>query len=271
MAAFLDDLPVFPHGLEAGQRFDGGAGPDALVLRHRDRLAPGAVAFLVEQRLFDRDRGDLLRERPLGKSGFSALLALRGIGVLRFAADAIAFGDDLRRLDHRHVGVGFVRQHRLVGKARRVLGHRQADRFHAPGQCDIDIARDDRARRQCERGKAGAAFAVEREGGDALRQPGSEHRHAPGISALGAPLIAYPPEDVVDPRRIDPGTLDRSVHHMRGKDRRLGRVERAAIGLANARPGGGDDRGFAHGHPLIRISGMAILYRARGCIGRVSR
>ena len=64
------------------------------------------------------------------------------------------------------------------------------------------------------------------------------------------------------PLDIDPGTLDRGVHHMARQHRRLGRVERAAIGLANAGAGGGDDRGFAHGHPLIRISGMAILYRA---------
>ncbi len=271
MAAFLDDLPVLPHGLEAGERFGGGAGADAFVLGDGDGFGPGAVAFLVEQRLFDGDRGNLFGERAICQAGFSALLALRGIGVLGFTADAIAFGDDLGGLDHWHIGVGFVRQNRTVGEARCVLGHRQADRFHAPGQRDIDVARNDRARGQRERGEAGAAFAIEREGGDALRQPGGEHRHAPGIAALRAPLIADAPENVVDPRRVDPRALHRRVHHMAGEHRRFSRVERAAIGLADARPGGGDDRGFAHGHPLIRISGMVILYRERRGIGSISR
>ena len=52
---------------------------------------------------------------------------------------------------------------------------------------------------------------------------------------------------VVDLGRIDAGALDRGADRM-GGERRGGRgVERAAIGLADRRAGGGDDDGFAVG------------------------
>ena len=93
-------------------------------------------------------------------------------------------------------------------------------------------------RHQRERRQAGAAFAVEREGGDGAGQARSEARHPPGVPALRAPLVADAPEDLVDARRVDPGALHDRVHDMRGEDGCFGGVERdltARYGHAVAR------------------------------------
>ena len=52
-------------------------------------------------------------------------------------------------------------------------------------------------------------------------------------------------DHVVDLGRIDAGALDRGADRMGGEGGGGGGVERAAIGLADRRAGGGDDDGFA--------------------------
>src|SRR5256885_14060988 len=52
---------------------------------------------------------------------------------------------------------------------------------------------------------------------------------------------------VVDLARIDAGLVDHRADGLGGERRAVGVVERAAVGLADGGPAGGDDDGFTHG------------------------
>ena len=97
-----------------------------------------------------------------------------------------------------------------------------------------------------DRHQAGGALAIDRHAGDAVRQAGAQGGLAREVEALRALLQRRAHHDVLDLRRIDPGTLDRLRDDMATERLALGVVERAAIGAADGRAGGGDDDGAAH-------------------------
>jgi hypothetical protein len=53
------------------------------------------------------------------------------------------------------------------------------------------------------------------------------------IIFLRTQLVARAEEQIVDPHGVDTSSLDRRFHDMGGENRRLGIVERAAIGAAD--------------------------------------
>ena len=91
------------------------------------------------------------------------------------------------------------------------------------------------------------ALAVDRHGGDGVRQAGAHRALARRVAAGRALLQGRAHDDIVDLRGIDPGTLDRVTDGVAAELLALGVVEGAAIGLADRRAGGGNDNGFAHG------------------------
>ena len=74
-------------------------------------------------------------------------------------------------------------------------------------------------------------------------------------------MAALRDEKHVDARGVDPGTVYRGIHRMGGQHIGHGRVERAAMRLADGRASGRNDRGFAHGRHQ-RIPGSFCLRSA---------
>ena len=252
----MDNHAIPEHRLELRQAFKCGVAAYALVTRKGDLLFAGLVAFLVEQRLLDGDRRDFRIEQPACLSGSGALLADCGELVLVFARNTIALGDHLRRFQHQHIGIRISCDHCLgaVAEGRSMLVQGQRYRLHAARHRNIDLVADNRACCQGDGIETRGALAVKHEATDGIRQLRSVNRQAAKVVALGVPVIAAAEIEIIDPRRIDPGAVECSVHDMGGQDRRFGVVERAAIGLADAGAGGGNDGGFAHGILLRRIS-----------------
>src|SRR3546814_1497992 len=105
------------------------------------------IAFLVEQLLAGRHRDDLVVEAAGLLRRRGALLALQRVLVLLRTRDAVAFGDQLGRLDHRDVRGRLLREHRLGDEAIAVLVLvlHQRDRFQAARDDDVLLAGDDRS------------------------------------------------------------------------------------------------------------------------------
>src|SRR5690606_7636458 len=61
------------------------------------------------------------------------------------------------------------------------------------------------------------------------------------------PVVANAQVHVIDASRVDASALDGGVDDVRGHHRCFGVVERAPVGLADARAGGGNDCSFTHG------------------------
>ena len=127
----------------------------------------------------------------------------------------------------------------------RRLHHR--DRFDAAGDADVHPVDDHLLGGGGDRHQARGALAVDRHARHGDGKAGAQRGGAPD-RRLHALLERGADDDVVDLGRVDARALDRGADGVGGQGRRGRGVERAAIGLADRRAGGGDDDGFAVGH-----------------------
>ncbi|MNP18074.1 hypothetical protein D3C76_1105300 [compost metagenome] len=88
--------------MQVGQ---GGVRAVAFILAQVHVLVGDRPAELVDHLLAHTDRHDLIGKQPRGLGRRRALLGLQAVGVLGFAADTVALGDDLGSEQHRHVGM----------------------------------------------------------------------------------------------------------------------------------------------------------------------
>ena len=94
--------------------------------------------------------------------------------------------------------------------------------------------------------------------GDRDRQAGADRALAGDVHHHGALLHGAAHHHVLDLAGRDAGALHRFGHHMAGQGRAFGVVERAAIGLADAGAGGGNDNCFS-GHACLFSGGRVEL------------
>jgi hypothetical protein len=156
---------------DAADAFLGGAGADAFVVLDRDFL--GAQAHhRVGHAGQHGDRCDLVLEAAGFQRGGGLLLAGCAVLVHGVAADVVALGDLLGRLQHVPVDLGLVLhepgvgQHVLVGF---VLHARDA--LDAAGHVHLAFARDDALRGGGDGLQARGAEAVDRHARGGDRQP----------------------------------------------------------------------------------------------------
>ena len=142
-----------------------------------DRLL---LRLAVDELHLRRHRHDLLGEQPVLLGGGHALLGLQRVLVLGLAADAVALGDDVGGLDHRHVD-GRVHLAQLGVHVRRAteagVGH--GDRLDAAGDDDVGAVLLDVVGGEGDGVEARRAVALDRgpgrrdgQAGEQARQPG---------------------------------------------------------------------------------------------------
>jgi len=122
-----------------------------------------------------------------------------------------------------------------------VLVLHQADGLDAAADRDLDTVVHHRACGDRDRLQAGSALPVYRGAGDRDRKAGADRALAGDVHHHGALLHGAAHHHVLDFAGRNAGALHRFGHHMAGQGRTVGVVERAAIGLADASAGGGND------------------------------
>src|SRR5690606_13525240 len=248
-AALLDLLAAAEHRLQRRQALKRGVGAVALVLRQGDLFGRGLAGGLVDDLHGGGHRRDLGVEPPLGLGPGGALLGLQGVFVLGLAADPVALGDDLGRLQHRHVDVRVQRLEIGVLEAEQVhvLVLHQGDRLQPAADGDDLAVVNDLLRRRGDGHQARGALPVQAHAGGGRRQAGGQRGLAADVGAGRALLQGGAHHYVLDLGRVDPGALHRVADGVTAQLLGLGVVEGPAIGPAARRAGGGGDDGFAHG------------------------
>ncbi len=97
-------------------------------------------------------------------------------------------------------------------------------------------------------------------------QAGAEQRLARDVAAGRALLQGRAHHHVLDLLRIDLGARDGLADGVAEQGRALGGVERAAIGLADRRAGGGNDDGVGQERPPDAVVGWIVMVSAAGAI-----
>ena len=195
------------------------------------------------------------------------LLRAQGVFVLGVAGDAVALGHDLGRFQHGHVDVGRQLEQRLVLHPVQVhvLVLDQRDRIQPAADGDDLTVVNDLSGRGGDGRQARGTLAVQRHPRRRGGQAGCVGDLTRHIGAGGALLQRRAHDDVLDFGRIDARTCNRVADSVRTQTLCLGVVERAAIGPAYRRAGGGDDDGFTHGWlSLVRYClarGASLLER----------
>ncbi len=238
------------HRLQFLQPGQFGRRPVALVALQRDLLLGDLPGRLVLHRLRHRDRHDLRIEPPrlLRRSG--PLLALQRERILRGAGDAVAGGDDIRRLDHREVEIGPVLLQPCFGRGPiGRLHHRDA--LHPADEHRLRPLRRDHVTAHRDGLQPAGAEAVHRRPRDAVGQARAQHDLTRDVAAGDVFRVAAAPDAVLDQRGVDPRTLHRRGRDVTAHDGPVGPVERAPPGLADGGARGGDDDGLAHGQSFL--------------------
>ena len=137
-----------------------------------------------------------------------------------------------------------MREQLGVGAEAHFAGLDQADALDAAGDDDVHAVDDDLLGGGRDGHQPRGALAVDRHAGDGHRKARAK-RGGAADGGLHALLQRGAHDDVVDLGRIDLRALDRGPDRVCGERRRRRRVERAAIGLADAGAGGGNDHGVA--------------------------
>ena len=96
---------VFTHGIQAGKCFECRARAITFVFLEHDIFKRYLLGLFIHHSLVGWQRHNLVTDPAGLLGGGSALLTLQRVLVLCLAADAVAFRDDLGRVDHRHVNV----------------------------------------------------------------------------------------------------------------------------------------------------------------------
>ena len=256
-------LAFSAHGLQRGEPFGRGVGPVALVLVQRDLLLARRAGRLVGDHHFGLDRDDLLVELPPCWAAAVRRWLSSAEFVLRLAGDLVARGDDLGRVDHRHIELGFRGQDRLVAIAEAVgvLVLHEADRIRPRPRTAIGTP---------SRMMARAAIAI------ACRPEAHWRSIVVPATLTGKPArmtvwrAKFPPvvpcckAQPTTTSSISPGsTLARRAAcwmRVRRERRPGGIVEGAPIGFADRRSGGRDDDGAAHDHlPSLLLRSLKLL------------
>jgi hypothetical protein len=179
-------------------------------------------------------------------------VAARGIAVQLGAGEVPPRGDQLPADALAHLALGVARPVPLAGH---VLGrasrraHRHAAHRLDPGR-DDDVLRagHDRLGGEVHRLLAAAALPVHRRAGHRLRESRAEGRPARDVGRLLADLGDVSGDDVVDPRRVDPGPLDQRLERL---GEQVGRMHRrqgpTGLALADRRPNCLHDDRVPHG------------------------
>ena len=177
------------------------------------------AGFLVRDAHLGRDRDDLGIEATCGLRGGGARCDLQRIFVLRLAADAVALGDHLGGVEHRHVDVGCIASSSMSGP-RRISGSGPAMiAFDAAGDDNVHAVDDDLLGGRGDGHQARRALAVDGHAGDGDRQAGAQCGRA-ADGRLHALLERGADDAVVDLGGVDPGALDRGADGVGGERRR---------------------------------------------------
>ena len=234
-----DELVVAAHRLELGEPFHVGVGAIALVALERDGALGDLLGLLVLD-LHDRGHGYDLGIEPSGLlARRRALLAHQRVLVLALAADAVALGDDVGGLDHRHVECALVLGDPLVAVELGVHVHlHEADGLEPAGHRDRHAVLRDAACSQSDRLQARGAEAVDGLAGRGHRQPGADGALAGDVAAGGALGIGRAHHHVLDIARLDAGALDGVGDDVPAHVGAMGQVEGTAYGLADRCAGG---------------------------------
>ncbi len=105
----------------------------------RDFLVTNRPGFFINQHFCCRNRYNLIGEDSGFLRGSRTGLALYTEFILRFAADAIAFGDGLGGFNHAHISMFGMAENRRIFHAVGILMFvlHQADGFQAAGNDNI--------------------------------------------------------------------------------------------------------------------------------------
>jgi hypothetical protein len=244
------DLAVgLERRLQVGERLDGGAGADALVLGDELGALDDVAGLLVEALLGDPD--DLVVEAALLGGPLGPLLGLGPEGVELLAGQAPLVGDHLGRDPLRdEAGVGVAGEH-PVAEGDRAGGHRGP---HGGGGHDLDAGGDGDVVGTGDHALGGevgrllgrAALAIDRGGRHGLGEPGRQHGVAADVEALVPDLHDAAHDHVVDALGVELVALDELLQDLTGE---VGGVPPRQLSVALAAGGadGVDDDGGGHG------------------------
>ena len=174
--AFRHRHSVPEHRLQAVQAFERRIGTVALVALKRNLHAPYLAGGFVLDLHEARERHDLCVEAAGGLRLRGALLRGKRVFVLPVARYMIAFGNDLRRLQHRHVKGRTTLHEPWVAMPVEVhlRGLHQRDGFQPAADGDRHAVLDDLLGGDGNRHQPGGALAVDRHAGHRGRQPGAQ-------------------------------------------------------------------------------------------------
>ena len=165
------------------------------------------TAFAIHHAHAGGHGNNFIIELTGGLGSGCALLALQGILVLGFAADAKTAGDDFRRVQHQHVNVLVLchqpRIDRPMGVHMFVLN--DADRFHAPAHQDIVFIVDNGFGRGGDGHHAGGALTVHGHAAHGDGQIAGKSRQSRDICALGPLRQGAAHDDVFYLSRVQSG------------------------------------------------------------------
>ncbi|MNO45525.1 hypothetical protein D3C76_357920 [compost metagenome] len=216
------DAAAVDHGFEFAQVIEHGLRAIAFVLGQGDLLETHGTGGLVDHLLGGCHRHDLIGEQAGLLRGSGAPLRLQGVGILGFAADVVALGDDFGGLQHGHIGVHGIAHHELVA-----LGHgpfhvallHQADVFLAGTDSHLHAIDHDLLGGRGNRHQARGALAVQGLAADAVGQAAGQCRHAAQVPASGTAGHGGAHDQVIDFTGFDTGTDHRGTDRVAGHAR----------------------------------------------------
>ena len=172
--------------------------------------------------------------------------------ILILAADGIALGHDVRRVNHGHVQRRLVLDQPGVHVGGQVVARAQArDGLHPAGDHGVHALGHDAAGGGGNRLQARGAVAGDGGAGDGEGQLGAQHGLAAQVAALETVGVAAAQDQVLDHGGVHARALHRSLDRESGQLCSRCHVEFAAVRLGQRGTGGRNDNGFAHAHGLL--------------------
>src|SRR5204863_8309217 len=175
--------------------------------------------------------------------------------VLLLARDVVALGDDLGRLDHRHVDLRLVLLQPLLAQAMQVhvLVLHETDRLQPARDNDRHPVHDHALRGERDGLHARGTKAVDGHAGRRHREPRAQRRLARDVLARRALRQRAAHDDVLDLAGLEARALDGVRDDVAADGGAVRVVEGSAVRPADRRAGGGDDDGVCHGSLLVLV------------------
>ncbi len=243
-----DEAP-FPHRLQAGKALQRRIRTIALVLGQRDLLVGNGLGLLVHDRHRRANRDDLGIESASGLRSGGSLLGHQRQGVLLLARNAELPGDELGRVEHRHVGVLRCGNHRrvaLLGNPFEIARLDGRDVVLSASHDDVHPVHHDLLGRGGDGHQARGALTVHRLAGHGLAETSRERCEPGQVHAGRARGQHRADDDIVDLRAFDACPLCRMADRMAHEGRGLDVVEASSESPADGRSGGADNDGLTH-------------------------